>query len=110
MVLPTLGERNGLAARQSRPQRLAPHERHDVVRNATGFAGRQHGNDVRLLQSCGELHLARETPGIRASEELRRDDFHDDFSIERVSAECGQGPRALLSEKPPAEVSRWRRS
>jgi hypothetical protein len=67
------------------PQPLAEgaplHERHREVRNVAG-AGRQHGDDVGVLEPRGEQDLAAEALGAEPRRQVGRQHLHDDLAAE----------------------------
>ena len=75
--------RERAAARELGAQRLALDERHCIVWNAVQLTGREHGDDLRLLQARGELDLAAEAVDVDASDEVRRQHFDHDLPPER---------------------------
>ena len=78
-----LGHRHRLPGVNARPQRLAAHIRHDVIRRARRVAGRQHRHNVGLLQARRKLHLAREPVDAYAFEQFRSHDFDDHLTPQR---------------------------
>ena len=92
------GNRQRTALLHLLAQRLALHERHDVVRDAVAIAGREHGNDVRLLQSRGELDLPAEALDAHARGEIGRQNFDDDAPIETDLARGEDSRHAAAAE------------
>lgn len=78
-----LGQAHCAIAREAGPERLALDERHRVVRQAVGFARRQHGHDVWVLEARRDLDFAPETFGTDLCGELRRQHLYDDLAAER---------------------------
>ncbi len=78
-----LGDRQRPAA-QPRAQALALDERHRVVGQPVEVAGREHRDDVRLLERRGDADLALEPRRGHRRGELGREHLHDDLAAEAV--------------------------
>ena len=63
-----LVDRHGGAVREAVTQRLPLHHRHDEIQEAARFTGVVEGQDVRMVQACGELDLPEKA---LAAERLR---------------------------------------
>ena len=72
-----------LARPQARAQRFALHERHREPGEPVGVAGREEGDDVRMLQPRGERDLALEALHRHAARQLRREHLEDHAPVER---------------------------
>jgi MacB-like protein len=68
------------AFRESSSEARPFDERHRVERKAVGFASRQHGNDVRMLQARGDLDLALEAVDTHARCQVGWKYLHDDLA------------------------------
>ncbi len=68
---------------QAMLERLALHERHDVVVEPLAGPRAQHRQDVRVLELRGHEDLAHEARGAHVARELGRQDLHDDAALER---------------------------
>ena len=78
-----LGHGETYARGKPRPEGLAAHERHRVVGQASRLAGGENRDDVRLLQPCGELYLAREALGAQALRQPGSDHLDHHLAAER---------------------------
>ena len=67
---------------RSRAERLALDERHRVEGEPVGVAGREDGNDVRLLQRGDRADLALEALGAEPECQLGRQHLHHDLALE----------------------------
>ena len=83
------GDRHGAGTHEMHPERLPFDEGHRVVGQPFRLSGREHRQDVWVLQSGGEQDLVLETLEIHAGREIGRKHFHHDTTTER----------ALLREK-----------
>ena len=81
---------------QPRAQREPIDVRHRVVRQPRRITGAQHGNDVRLLESRGELDFPREALGAHPLHEFGSDDLDHHFAPQRhlVGHEDARHPTA----------------
>jgi hypothetical protein len=96
----TLVERNRTLS-NALAQRLSAHERHGEVRiSADGLTRAEHGDDVRLLESCRELDLALEPRHREGVGELGREHFDDDVAAERFVAGDEDAGHAAGAELP----------
>src|SRR5262249_75264 len=77
-----LRDRERASGAEASPKALPLDERHRVERDAARFTRAEHGNDVRLLQRCGELDLPLEPFRPDAWRELRGQQLEDDLSTE----------------------------
>jgi N-acyl-D-amino-acid deacylase len=84
-----------------RAQRLTLHVRHGEVRESVCLAGRQHRDDVGLLERHGERDLALESLGVDARGQLAREELHHDLAVEAD----------LVGEEDPRQTPerRWRK-
>ena len=78
----SVADRQLARALQSRAQRLAFDARHGVIEEVVLGAGEEERDDVRILQSRGQLNLAAEAVDVEPSPHLRRQDFYDDIATE----------------------------
>lgn len=84
---------------ESLPEGFTADERHRVIRKpAVGDAGRQHGNDVRLLQTRRDPNLLREPLGRNGAGELGVEDFHNDVAAEHFVARDEDARHAASAE------------
>jgi hypothetical protein len=67
--------------RQSGAQGLAFDERHREPEALRGLAGVQNGQDVWVLESCGESNLAKEALRAECGSELGAQNLQGDWSI-----------------------------
>ena len=75
-------DRETAVLRETNAERFTLHERHRVERQSVRLSGREDGDDVRLLQRCGELYLALEPVAAESLGQLRRQHLDDDFPVE----------------------------
>jgi len=68
--------------REARSQCVALHERHHVVWQSGDFTGRQHRDDVRVLQPRRKLYLTMEPVGADADGEFGVQDLDDDRALQ----------------------------
>ena len=78
------GDRHRASAHEMHAKRFPLDERHHVVGQPFRFSGREHRQDVRVLQLGGEQDLVLETLEIHAGREIGRQHFHDDTTTERA--------------------------
>jgi hypothetical protein len=78
-----IAHRHLALARELRAQRLALDERHRIVEEIAGLAGREHRHDVRMLERCRELDLAAKALDVHTRSRLGREHFHHHASSER---------------------------
>ena len=76
--LADLRHRQLTLARQATPQSLAFHQRHGVVKKASGMPRGEEWNYVRMLQIGGDLDLAVEPVRTDSRGQLRREDLDYD--------------------------------
>ena len=81
-----LGDGDGALAREPLAERASLHERHRVVRQPVGRAGREQRDDVRLLEARGELDLAREPLRGEPGGEVGVQDLHHHVALQRYVA------------------------
>jgi hypothetical protein len=72
---------------QSRAQRLSFDARHRIIKQIVFRAGKEERDDVRMLQSRGQLDLAAEAADVEPGAELGRQNFDDDIAAERDFAD-----------------------
>ena len=68
-------------ARESLPKRFAVDERHDVIQEVAGRAGVVQRKDVRVIQACRGIDLAKKTIGSYARRPLRPQDLDRDVAM-----------------------------
>ena len=78
------GNRHGARTHEMHPERLPFDERHRVVGQPFRLSGREHRQDVWVLQLGGEQYLVLETLKIHAGREIGRKHFHHDTTTERA--------------------------
>ena len=71
-----------MPALSSLAQRSSLDERHGEERHAVGLAGRDHGDDVRVLQARDELNLAMEAIEAHAAGDVGRQQLDHDLAVE----------------------------
>ena len=64
-------ERNLPVTQQTITQRLSFHDRHDIIEETACFSRIEKRNDVRVIQSRGELYLAEKTVGADRAAQVR---------------------------------------
>jgi hypothetical protein len=67
---------------QQRAKIFAADERHRVIEERPLRSSGEKWNDVRMLQSRGELNLTAESIGVDSRSEVGRKNFHYDLSLE----------------------------
>jgi hypothetical protein len=72
------------AAREPCTEAFAFDERHRVVRQSVGLAGREHGDNVGLLERGRDADLALEPGGRHGRRQLGREQLYDDFTTKAV--------------------------
>lgn len=85
---PNLLRGEGALPAELRPQGFAGDEGHDIEWGSFAIGildhpGRQHRNDVRVLEPGGMLHLAPESLAAAPRHEIGRKNLDDDFPLEQ---------------------------
>jgi hypothetical protein len=92
------GDRHGADTHETHPERLPFHERHRVVGQPFRLSGREHRQDVWVLQLSGEHDLVLETLEIHARREIGRKHFHHDTTTERALLRQKHATHATAAE------------